>query len=369
MKARPYAESALVLVKQAVREIGVYLLFLRHAFRRPLILFNPCDAVAGWGSDLRAQRVARVMREELGRHAISVPAQLGNVQRRRIGRLLRPDVVIHQTFMNDKADPALYPTALNVVDLDDAHFNDPRLREAFERKARGCAGGIAGSTYTRDWLAQHVPETILLCTPTPVRRASEASHRTRPADVVVWATTSPLRYVREAELVRDSLCLAARERSLELHVIGDADPAEMAQFLAPLQALGARVRHSPHQSYAGFLKLLEQGAVGLAPLVPNGFSAGKSFGKVLAYIAAGLPVIASDVVDHPLFFRHGDNGYLAREPRQWADAILALLADAGHRDSVAKQAFADMQQHMGIRRFAEEVIRFVDRLAADQRQR
>lgn len=68
-------------------------------------------------------------------------------------------------------------------------------------------------------------------------------------------------------------------------------------------------------------------------------------------------------MDHPLFFRHASNGYLAREPQGWADAIIALLASVDHRQAVAEQAFTDMQQHTGIRGFADAVCTFLDQLA------
>lgn len=48
------------------------------------------------------------------------------------------------------------------------------------------------------------------------------------------------------------------------------------------------------------------------------------------------------VVDHPLFFRAGENGYLAKELSEWAERIAALLDDAPLRQRLAAEARTDL---------------------------
>ncbi|MEY8842268.1 hypothetical protein AB9K41_24835, partial [Cribrihabitans sp. XS_ASV171] len=55
----------------------------------------------------------------------------------------------------------------------------------------------------------------------------------------------------------------------------------------------------PFMSYDEFLASLRDVAVGLSPVHPDSdFSKGKSFGKILAYLDAKVPVICSEAVDH-----------------------------------------------------------------------
>ena len=51
-------------------------------------------------------------------------------------------------------------------------------------------------------------------------------------------------------------------------------------------------------------------------------------------------MVASAVVDHPLFFHHRENGMLvtADSPAEWVDAIHALLADPTLRDQMVTRA-------------------------------
>jgi hypothetical protein len=61
-------------------------------------------------------------------------------------------------------------------------------------------------------------------------------------------------------------------------------------------------------------------AVGLHPVCTNhAFSLGKSFGKLLAYLAADVAIVTSNAVDHPLFFTDGVNGTLVGDDLEaWA---------------------------------------------------
>ena len=56
--------------------------------------------------------------------------------------------------------------------------------------------------------------------------------------------------------------------------------------------------------------------------VPDDFwSRGKCGLKVLQYMAAGLPVVAKPVGVQAELVRHGETGFLAATPAEWADAV------------------------------------------------
>lgn len=204
----------------------------------------------------------------------------------------------------------------------------------------------------------------MLWTPSPITVLSGPPQPERSGDVVVWATTDPLNYRREAELVRDTARELARMRPMELLVVGSADHAALQEHFSPVVAAGGTLTHVPNLPYDDFLIVLQRASVGLAPLFPDDFSAGKSFGKVLAYIASGVPVVTSDAVDHPLFFRSGENGFLASSPESWVTAVDGLLADSEARERMAQQAFEDMQAHMSVRGFARRLHAFLERQLA-----
>ena len=99
----------------------------------------------------------------------------------------------------------------------------------------------------------------------------------------------------------------------------------------------------PLMRYEQFVESLAEVAIGMQPICENNpYSMGKSFGKVLAYLAADVAVVASDNIDHPLFFENGRNGVLLpMAPEQWAAACKKLLEEPRYRDKLVTAARAD----------------------------
>lgn len=114
------------------------------------------------------------------------------------------------------------------------------------------------------------------------------------------------------------------------------------------------------------IRCMNSVSVGLAPLLVErgGFVLGKSFGKVLAYLAAGVPVVSSDAVDHPLFFKNGVNGFvLPNEVETWSAMVTSLLAGPQKRDAIANQAWTDLDQQLSSHAAAKRVVRLLDLIA------
>jgi glycosyltransferase involved in cell wall biosynthesis len=64
--------------------------------------------------------------------------------------------------------------------------------------------------------------------------------------------------------------------------------------------------------------------IGISWVPDDMWSRGKCGLKVLQYMAAGLPVVANPVGVHSELIRHGETGFLADTPNQWAEAIRRL---------------------------------------------
>jgi hypothetical protein len=184
---------------------------------------------------------------------------------------------------------------------------------------------IAGSRYVADWCRGQGAEAHVVWTGTPVSALPRPAQEARPP-VVAWAQGDPVSYVRERAFVEDVMGrVAARRPGTRLRLYG-RQPGQGDDILAPFQAMGLSVEWLPAMSYGRFLASLDNVAVGLSPICPeNTFSRGKSFGKVLAYLDRGVPVVASDEADHRLFF-HAGTGVISNDPEVWAEAVLSLLA-------------------------------------------
>lgn len=332
--------------------------FSQHTNRRRVLIFP--DGLAGWGmaSDLRAWAVATELRKQ-GWRATVVPPQLELSQRQRIVRLESPDVILLQKSRHPLNRPRLYPGIRCVYDADDADILDPRHADAVVECCCESQAVIAGSRFLARTFRAYNPNVYVVWTGTYETPWPGQTPAGRRDPVVAWAHSSPLGYVKEAELVRQAMLLLAERTPFTFHLFGikDSDRARAEEFLKPIREAGAQVRTFAPMPYPKFVRSLGDVAVGLHPVhSSSAYSQGKSFGKVLAYMVAGVAIVASDAVDHPLFFHDGHNGMLARDdPQRWADRCEALLQDPALRGRIADRAQTDLQLRLTASRAAELV--------------
>jgi hypothetical protein len=128
--------------------------------------------------------------------------------------------------------------------------------------------------------------------------------------------------------------------------------------LEPLQKVGVKTRTLWHMGYSEFIRSLEDVAIGLNPIcMENPVSSGKSFGKLLAYMAAQVAVVTSSELEIPLFFRQGISAALVEnnDVDAWVNSIHELLIHPRKRQSFVEAATVDYMQHLTTARAAEQV--------------
>lgn len=102
-----------------------------------------------------------------------------------------------------------------------------------------------------------------------------------------------------------------------------------------------RIRILPARSLSEYPTLLREFDVALAPVVDDRFNQAKSDLKYLEYAACGLPVVASGAVTYARVVRHGENGLLARNAKDWLKHIARLVEDEDVRASIGDAARAE----------------------------
>jgi glycosyltransferase involved in cell wall biosynthesis len=120
----------------------------------------------------------------------------------------------------------------------------------------------------------------------------------------------------ELESIAPALRRLGRTRDFVLVVISEHS----------LRLEGVRIEHLPWR-----LEVQEEQIagldVGVMPLADSPWARGKCAYKLLQYMAAELPVVASPVGMNREVVSHAENGLLAETPDDWAHALEALLGD------------------------------------------
>lgn len=314
----------------------------------PKIAFLPSAGRIG-SALLRSYTFAETL-DARGWRTIVVPASFSQARRMRVLRAFGPDLLALQASRLALNDPDLLPKGVPFVyDIDDADFLDPALTDRMARCCREARAVTAGSRYVAAWCADHAADVSVLWTGTKRTAGARPAHRDR-APVLTWAQAAPFRYPQEFAFVeRIALALQARlEDGLTLRLYGWSEAADPA-LLTRMKAAGIRLELIPPLGYEAFLLSLRETAAGLSPIIAESapFSRGKSFGKILGYLDAKTPVIASDHADHAAFFTP-ETGVISNDPAVWIDAAEALLRDPDRRQRMADAAETAMERELTI---------------------
>jgi hypothetical protein len=338
------------------RELMLLLSALGRSKGAPTVLILPSHGPESGASNLRGYLIADELRL-LGWNAYACHSNLGLRQRRRAIWSIRPDVILMQMARHPLNRPRLYGDVPVVFDIDDADYVDPQQRDHVIEALESSVAVIAGSRAVARFCRTYNDTVEVVWTGTPVSSERPRPQSERPP-VVAWTALFPSRCPAEADFLIDVLrTLMTRTREFKFVLYCDDGSAEFRAFADRFRALGVDVETRPLiADYAQFLASLEDIAVGLAPLIDlDGFSGGKSFGKVLAYMDRGVPVLTHGVVDHPLFFESGVNGWMADGRCDWAEAIARLLTDADERQRLADAARAHLQRRLSTREAAMRI--------------
>ncbi len=119
--------------------------------------------------------------------------------------------------------------------------------------------------------------------------------------------------------------------------VGRAMPDALLRIIAdaPLQVDGLTVENMAWSSETE-ARLLAESDIGIAPLPDTLYTRGKCGFKVLQYMAAGLPVIASPVGASADYVQDGRTGFWAEQIEEWVEAVRRLAGDAPLRHAMGR---------------------------------
>jgi glycosyltransferase involved in cell wall biosynthesis len=130
------------------------------------------------------------------------------------------------------------------------------------------------------------------------------------------------------DLVHAVLSILAQEGPLEVRLIG-GDMADVP---------GATMRRIRWQQETEVEELCEVD-VGIAPMVNNAWTRGKSGLKVVQYMGCGLPVVASAVGAHLDLVQDGVQGFLVDSQEAWLGALRSLRDNRSLRLRMGQAGF------------------------------
>ncbi len=156
-------------------------------------------------------------------------------------------------------------------------------------------------------------------------------------------------------LIREALQEVLQQHNAHLILIGAGSDD-------PLPGLPKEILPWQESSEVAAIQSLD---VGIMPLPQAPFEQGKCGYKLIQYMACALPVIASPVGVNAQIIDHGQNGFLASTPDEWAQALLKLHRDPALRNSLGQAGRRKVEEQYSLRVAAP---RFLEILKASAKQ-
>ena len=93
------------------------------------------------------------------------------------------------------------------------------------------------------------------------------------------------------------------------------------------------------------VQILKSCDIGIMPLPDTPWMYGKSAYKIVQYMAAGLPAVASNIGENNFIIDHGIDGFLTHSEKCWATCIKALIDDPKKLQKMQKKALIKATDH------------------------
>lgn len=279
------------------------------------------------------------------------PLRDGLGRLRQLGRAKDFDVVVLQRRLL----PALWFRRLRrsarrlLYDFDDAVYTSrrrpdgkaSRLRaERFRRTVSEADGVLTSNEFLAERARKHSSRVTIIPNCLDLSRRTPMAPAAGPLWVIGWiGSAGNLPYL---EPLRPALeILRRRHPEVILRIVCDRP--------LPWKDLPVHnKRFSPEAEVAD----VQSFDIGIAVLPDDPWTRGKSPVKILSYMAARLPIVASRASCVSMFLAHDQNALLVGDPTGWAEALLRVLSDPEKAESLAAAARRTVEQSFDLRTVA-----------------
>jgi glycosyltransferase involved in cell wall biosynthesis len=218
-----------------------------------------------------------------------------------------------------------------ILDIDDAWYeiytDKPHLCSKFPWLMGRSRAVVAGSRILATFAMQFNDRVITVPTVVDITRYVPKQSEEKVTGLeIVWLGSPP-----NSKLLLPNQgvwrCLSKRYPNLVFKFVGVWDDFHLE---------GVRYR-LVQWSEATEAQEIRSADIGIMPLQDEPFLRGKCAKKIIQYMAAGLPVVASAVGANVDVVQEGETGFLVTSEAEWVTALSTLIEDAGLRQRMGER--------------------------------
>ena len=247
-----------------------------------------------------------------------------------------------------------------IFDIDDALFlTSPFITNNIIRQSDLV---IVGGHELLSYVKKYNKNAFLIPTSADLSRYSRARvHRGDGIRLGFLGSPSTNNYLR---LTLNPLGTLAKSHDLELRVISASSYTEYRPFNSLFENFernGVKVRLIPWSLNDEYYQLQDID-IGLAPLINGEWERYKCGFKVINYMAAGIPPVASKVGEHCYIVQDGFNGFLCRDDQEWTEKLKKLIDDETLRKNMALNARKTVKESYSMEKNAKTLAEILAKL-------
>jgi glycosyltransferase involved in cell wall biosynthesis len=317
-----------------------------------LRLLQAVDFLKSRGHEVTVQEIGSGFYSRLGMLAEARKHDLVLLQK----KLLQPWLL----RMLARANPNLIFDCDDAIMFHELERGEPLRGDFFRRfvlTAATARGVIVGNNYLADFaraarsgsFSQNENRDVLVL-PTAPRVADIPAKVYEKKDTVTVGWIGTKGNLRQLHHIADALRDAYVEvPGLRLKVVCDVNPE--------IHGLPVEFKHWSKNDEVVDLHSFD---IGVMPLEDNLWTRGKGGYKLLQYLAAGVPAIASPVGINAEILRHGENGLLAKGSVEWCGALVNLARDASLRERLGQAGRRTVEEGYSFEHYQRRLADFLE---------
>jgi len=222
---------------------------------------------------------------------------------------------------------------------------------------------VVGGHTLREYISKINSRTFLMPTSVNLLRYPEERNRKTTDKIVLGFVGSPTT-IKYLKILEEPLIDLASKYDFSLRIIAARKEDDYKRFKTLLQKLKDHhvklelvcwdLTNEPYE--------LSKIDVGLAPLFDGEWEHYKCGFKVINYMAAAIPPVASNVGEHRYLIHDGVNGFLCENDQQWVKKLGKLIEDGTLREKMGKNARRTVDEKYSFEKNAKTLAKILSEL-------
>lgn len=204
---------------------------------------------------------------------------------------------------------------------------------------------IVGNRLLEGWARNHAANVHVV--PSTIETRNYAVRPTGTSDMPTLGWTGSHSTLPFLKQIKDVLARLAKRHRFRLLVISHTDDFRIDD--APYEVISRKWRA---ETEATDLHPID---IGLGPFPDSGWTPWRCHGKVLQYMAAGIPTVASRIGILPDYIQDGQEGFLVSTDAEWEERLGSLLENAGQRHEMGQRGRKTVEERFAASLWAPRV--------------